>query len=152
MGITVLERLSGKIILAGSFSGLFYWDLVNDVALDLQGKPVSETGTMRPSEVMAAGALIHDEKLIGYADYSNGFQKVGATPQPLLEMWPKELSSYRISLYHFLFELHNGRFLRDFIGRWYILFVPITGIVFVTVIISGIFDWCWRRKPFFTIR
>jgi hypothetical protein len=148
MGITVLERLSGKIILAGSFSGLFYWDLVNDVALDLQGQPVSETDTMRPSEVMAAGALIHDEKLIGYADYSKGIQKVGATPQPLLEMWPKELSSYRISLYHFLFELHNGRLLRDFIGRWYILFVPITGIVFVTVIISGIFDWYWRRKPF----
>ena len=146
MGTTVLAKLTDHTLLAGSFSGLYYWNLDYDITLDLQGAPVSQTESMRPGEIMAAGALIQNETLIGYADYREGMQDNKSTPLSVQNLWPKEFSTGEISLYHFLFEIHNGRFLRDFIGKWYILFIPLTGIFLITVIVTGVFDWLWRKK------
>ena len=48
---------------------------------------------------------------------------------------------YRMPLWNYMFELHNGRFFRDLIGNWYLL-VPILGsLLFLLLTITGIYDW-----------
>ena len=58
---------------------------------------------------------------------------------------PADLHNNRLSFYHLLFELHNGRILRDLIGRWYIFFVPLAGSALLLITLTGIYDWCGRK-------
>ena len=94
---------------------------------------------------MAAAAIIDDGVFTGYADYKNGLRKLDNSPltdRP----FPMEGLEKRTSLYHFLFELHNGRFLRDALGACYILYVPLVGMALMLVVVTGTFDWLKRKK------
>ncbi|MEJ2544074.1 MAG: hypothetical protein P8Y99_08395, partial [Calditrichaceae bacterium] len=62
---------------------------------------------------------------------------------------PKELNrDYRMSLWNFMFELHNGRIFKDWIGGFYILIAPLGSLLFVLIILSGVYDWLilWQIK------
>ncbi len=144
MGTTVLESIGDNTFLLGSFSGLYKWDLKANSAVDLQGKRAVDSGQLRPGEVMAAGVLIDKGILRGYADYTRGLQPVDDIPLMDRPFSAEQLES-RTSLYHFLFELHNGRFLRDLIGAWYILYVPLAGMTLVLIVLTGTYDWLKRK-------
>ena len=149
MGTTVLEPLQGQQLLVGSFSGLYKWDVDENTGVDLAGKKAPPKAGLMPGEVMAAAAMIDNGTFTGYADYKRGLLGVDETPitnRP----FPTEQLEKRTSLYHFLFELHNGRFLRDIIGAWYILYVPFIGMALMLVVFTGTFDWLKRKKIFFT--
>lgn len=144
MGTTVLESIRDNKFLIGSFSGLYQWDPHADSAVDLKGNIAVDTGQLRPGDVMAAGVLISEGVLRGYADYTKGLQPVDDIPimnRPL----PIDQVEARTSLYHFLFELHNGRFLRDLIGAWYILYVPLVGMALLLIVLTGSYDWLKRK-------
>ena len=145
MGTTVLDTLGEGTLLVGSFSGLYVWNLTKNVAFDLQGKEAPAKAELRPAELMAAAAMVSEGVLTGYVDYKKGLQTPGNSPI-LDRPFPLERSVTRTSLYHFLFELHNGRFLRDFVGVWYILFVPLVGLGLMLVVATGTFDWLKRKK------
>ena len=145
MGTTVLETLGDGKLLVGSFSGLYVWNLAENVAYDLRGEKAPVEAALRPAELMAAAAMVSEGVLTGYVDYKKGLHTSGGSPI-LDRPFPVESSATRISLYHFLFELHNGRFLRDYVGVWYILFVPLVGLGLVLVVATGTFDWLKRKK------
>ncbi len=139
MGATVLKTLHDNELLVGSFSGLFTWNPDNDFALDMEGNTAVDTGQVRPGDVMVAGAIVRDGRYVNYVDYKTGLMGTGGRP------FPEKLLSKRTSLYHFLFELHNGRFLRDIIGSFYILYVPLVGLALMLVVFTGSFDWLKRK-------
>ncbi len=148
MGTTVLESLSDQQLLVGSFSGLYKWNVEENIGVDLHGNSAPEKAGLRPGDVMAAAAIIDDGTFAGYADYKRGLLNYNNTPI-LDRPFPAEQLENRTSLYHFLFELHNGRFLRDAIGAWYILYVPLIGLALMLVIFTGVFDWLKRKKILF---
>lgn len=148
MGTTVLESLNDNQLLVGSFSGLFKWNVSDGTGVDLNGKTAPTKAGLMPGDVMAAAAIMDDGILAGYADYKTGLRNPDNTPV-LDRPFPVALLENRTSLYHFLFELHNGRFLRDTIGAWYLLYIPLAGIALMLVVFTGTFDWLKRKKILF---
>ena len=47
--------------------------------------------------------------------------------------------------WNFLFELHNGRIFKGMLGSFYILIIPLGGIIGLLILLSGIFDY-WFIK------
>jgi hypothetical protein len=59
---------------------------------------------------------------------------------------PRAMSHrYRMPLWNYLFELHNGRFFKDWIGAFYLL-VPVLGsLLFFVLTATGVFDWVYLK-------
>jgi len=145
MGITVFEKYDNGHYLIGSFSGLYLWDPANPEIFDfITGLPYREAGIGRPVGDFKITGLIHDTKgRMFIADYSSGIvplQEGSSFP----EMPANMLSESRISLWNLCLEIHTGRIFEKFIGAFYILIVPLTGITGIIIVISGYI--LWRRK------
>ncbi len=144
MGVSVLKKLEGNRLVTGSFTGLYIWDLDGGAVEDISGKKNEKKLSPRQSGIMAASALVNNGELTGYADYRKGFTGYKNDKIKLAE--PDGLSKNNMSMYHFLFELHNGRFLRDLMGKSYIFFIPVVGFVFLLIVVTGVYDWCRRKR------
>jgi len=145
MGATVVKPLQDNELLIGSFSGLYRWNPNRTFATDMMGKRAEYTAQVRPGEMMVAGVLVADGVLAGYADYKKGLVEIDGKaivdrPSPV------GLVNNRSSLYHFLFELHNGRLFRDLLGSFYILYVPLLGMGLMLIVCTGVIGWLKRKQ------
>jgi hypothetical protein len=144
MGVTVLSPLSGQRLLVGSFSGLYVYDTANGMATDIKGKPVKKNAECRPMAGMVAGAAVHKGELQYWADYRTGLHSV--EPDKKDFCMPTAIAEEsRISLWHFLFEVHNGRIFRDWLGNYTWLIVPLGGLILLICVLSGTYDWFYRK-------
>jgi hypothetical protein len=134
--------------LVGSFSGMFAYHPQNDQSINLiTGRPAENYSTVRPADYMVTGyfetpngqAFItsHEQGLTGL----NGAKRDGRFQLPATM---NELHS--LSLWNFMFELHNGRIFKDFIGSWYILIAPLGSMLFLLIVLSGIWDWLYLKR------
>lgn len=62
------------------------------------------------------------------------------------EMPDHILKSAEMPLWTFLFELHNGRMFQGIFGKYTILFIPVTSLLFIMLVVTGIFDWFYKKK------
>jgi hypothetical protein len=53
--------------------------------------------------------------------------------------------NYRMPLWNYLFEIHNARIFRSFIGGTYILIIPLLGLLSILVLLSGFIDYLYKR-------
>jgi hypothetical protein len=53
--------------------------------------------------------------------------------------------NYRMPLWNFMFELHNGRLFKSLIGSGYILLVPLSGILLLLVSLSGVYRYIVKK-------
>lgn len=150
MGATVFKKEArdprGRKYLVGSMSGLYLWDRDTGRSVD------AFTGSL-PTEV--SGPPVGANMVMGYgetggtilwADYSRGL--LDARSNPLDWPMPVELSEGgRISLWHALFELHNGRMFEAVLGWWYWIVVPLSGLLFLAVICTGLYDRLVKTGP-----
>jgi hypothetical protein len=144
MGATVFERLDDGSIVVGSMSGLYMWNRSSHLMFDLytggapkgRGRPVGER------KIMGCYSLF--EPLV-CADYDAGLtDRQGRVSGPPM---PEELKDGgRISLWHFLFELHNGRLLSFLLGWWTWIVVPILGLALAFEVLSGLWERFGPRK------
>lgn len=141
MGTTVLKLVSGHHLLTGSFSGLF--------SVDLETKELTRgfTGAQpgRKHRSMICGALVKDGRLIGYAGYRKGFIKVAANDSISLSMPDALTEKAKISLWYGLFELHNTRLFTFLTHTNTWLIIPIAGILTLIILLSGCFDWYYKK-------
>ena len=93
---------------------------------------------------MPAGAAVQSGELRYWADYRNGLKSVHQDDPPLI-MPDRIIQDSRMSLWHFLFEVHNGRIFRDWIGKYTWLIVPLGGLALLLNVLSGCYDWLYRR-------
>ena len=146
MGATVLEALSNNRLLVGSFSGLYIWDAAGGHLTDVHGTPVGaevfHSGKL-PVQDMSAGAAVRGRDLVWWADYRHGMRSFPPNrPSPAM---PPLGKAGDMSLWHFLFAVHNGRIFRDWLGVWSWSLVPAGGALLLTCVLTGAYDWFYRR-------
>jgi len=145
MGATTLEPLKNYRTLVGSFSGLYE---VGDSIIDIMtGETVNEHSAIRPGEFMVTGftktpnnesfLFTHEQGVLPLP----GVELDGRFTQP--ESVPEQ---YKMPLWNYVFEIHNGRFFKGILGEWYILLLPIGSLLLVMITLTGVIDWLYHRN------
>lgn len=140
MGITVFEEdAPGKWII-GSFSGLYRWDMTENVIADYftntlysgkePGRPVSTALVSGFSKDLNTASPV-------IFDYKNGAEVLSENDV---------ISQQPMSLWNAALELHVGRCYSTFLGPFSELFVFLSGLLLVLVLISGLIV-IQRKKP-----
>ena len=145
MGAFVLESLTDSKLLIGSFSGMYVWDRVKQLGLDLQGKPLpsGRRGRIKPG-TMAAGAAVKGGQTQFWVEYRKGIQLMDQSGIKAFPM-PQSIEKAGMSLWHFLFECHNGRIFRGIFGQYTWLFITLGGIILMISVLTGCYDWLFRK-------
>ncbi len=153
MGCNVLKAIDDNIYLVGSFSGLFLWNIENGAVGDFftQKPYVEPQGMQSPIGTNMAAGFIEGKESAYWFDYNKGAQNITSsfikTPE-----FPKMTEEIRkkspMSLWNFSLELHTARIFEKWIGPFYILIVPLSGICILLVLISGFMLWwkLYRKK------
>ncbi len=147
MGCNVMKPLGNKILLVGSFSGMFLWNIETGAVADFfTQKPfVAPEGMQSPIGSKMAAGLVEGNENAFWFDYNSGAQTISsqARVQFFPEMPEEILKTSPMSLWNVALELHTGRIFEYLIGPFYILIVPIAGICILLVLISGFMLW-WK--------
>ncbi|MBI9053515.1 MAG: PepSY domain-containing protein [Bacteroidales bacterium] len=147
MGINVFERFDKDSYLIGSFSGLFLWNPNHDVVFDfISGKPYKGSSMERPFGSYAISGLIKDyQNKMHIVDYSNGIL-MGKGSINFPKMPENILSKAPMSLWNLCLEIHTGRIFHFLLSDFYILIVPLSGIIALVVILSGYLIYKRRKR------
>jgi len=143
MGVTVLENLGNNNLMVGSFEGLFSWNYKTGEVFDLiKNEPYYRQ--------LKKGPPIGDYKVSGFSsdykgqlivfEYQNGAINInhGADFSPMSQ---NIIENTPMSLWNFALEVHTGRIYSVLLGMFYILVVPIGGILILLTLVSGIVIW-----------
>lgn len=147
MGITVLEKIGDGHYLIGSFSGLFDW-------FPRQGMVVDRMTGLPPDPGLIKGPPIGNVTVTGYYELRPGsfivfdYGKGALQSSPgLIATMPEEIMSKSpMSLWNLCLEIHTARIWEPFIGGFYILIIPLSGIFILFILISGLWLWVLKRK------
>ncbi len=147
MGINVLEPFKNGSYIIGSFSGLFLWHPSHpEVYNYAQGKLHKEQNSGRPIGDYKITGLINSPDHQQYmVDYDKGIiplyheKEFPAMPDNVIK-------KSKMSLWNLCLEIHTGRFFRFLLSDFYILLVPLSGLVSILVVMSGYLLWKKRKK------
>ncbi len=136
MGVNVFEELTDHRVLIGSFSGLYIWNQKTNKAQNfLQSSK---------RQGMVTASLVKKKHLAAWVDYRKGLQIVDSSLLSLV--MPKSLNqSNQLSLWYFLFEFHNGRLFKDWLGKYVWIIVLSGGIFLLLNSITGFYDWLYKK-------
>lgn len=145
MGINVLEPFNDGAFIIGSFSGLFLWHPAHAKIYNYaQGKLHTGNTSGRPIGDFKVTGLVKD---INGKQYMIDYDK-GAIPlyheKNLPKMPDNVIEQSKMSLWNVSLEIHTGRFFMFLLGDFYILLVPLSGLMSIIVVFSGYL--LWRRK------
>jgi hypothetical protein len=144
MGATYLEIDENNNYIIGSFSGLYRF-YPNDNKYENLVKNSDKYSRIRPNkQAMLAGAFKYDNKIY-IATHLEGLKDINGKSVKLFEQ-PKIINEIKMPLWNWNFELHNGRILRFLIGKYYILLVPFSALMFFFVLLTGLYDWIFVYK------
>ncbi len=148
MGLTVFEKTGSSTYLTGSFEGLFLWNSETGEVFDY----IRKQEYSLPS---SPGKPIGDFLVSGFTrdflnreicfDYNQGAFDINA-PDNFPEMPSVISDNSPLSLWSVALEIHTGRIYQPLIGDFYILIVPITGLIVLFILISGFIVWLKIRK------
>lgn len=147
MGINTLQPAGHGAFLVGSFSGLFLWhpdypEVLNYVTGEVYKEPTSG----RPvGDYKVTGTITSAKGDIYMADYDRGIIPV-TSRKAFPEMPANVLKESKISLWNVCLEIHTGRFFQNLIGDFYILIVPLAGLLGMMVVLSGYLLYRKRYK------
>ncbi len=150
MGPTHFEALPNGHYRVASFNGIFDYDPDKNQAINLlTGRKAEKVSSVRPADIMVTG----------FFETKDGSQWITAHEQGIcnmqgkqVQLWPVPKSmndQHTISLWNYMFEMHNGRLFKFILGNFYILIIPLGSIGFLLITFCGLFDWAYRkfRKP-----
>jgi hypothetical protein len=146
MGINVFEKLGKGDYLVGSFYGLYRW--VPDYRFVQDHISKSTQFIINPSgpplgKFMSAGFIKKKSGEEFHIDYNMGALALNHKT-PLAKMPEQILQKAPMSLWNFALEVHTGRFFKFLFGDFYILLVPLLGLLVLTTLISGVIVWLKR--------
>ncbi len=146
MGITVLQQKSTYEYLVGSFEGLFLWNTQTGKITDyITKKPYKRPKRKGPpiGRFLVSGYVKINQQEC-FFDYNKGLCTFDGELSGLA--MPRILQQQPISLWNLMLEVHTARFYRAIIGSFYILIIPLVGLMTVFVLISGFFVWNKRHR------
>lgn len=145
MGINVFWQ-EGASYVVGSFSGLYRWNPFEHHLSDyLTGESVQPHSTLRsPFGALAiAGGIRLQNAVNVFFDYNSGaFTPKGDNSFP--EMPQEVVSKSGISLWNLALEIHTWRIVKFLVSDFYILVVPLAGILGVVIVLTGVVMWIIR--------
>ena len=143
MGVNAFEAIGQDQFLVGSFEGLFLWNSKTGSVYDyIENKPYIKPETKGPP----IGAHV----IAGYfrdaqnKDYIFDFGRGLSDTTLMAPMSQEIIEASPISLWNTAIEYHTGRIYSIFFGPFYILIVPIIGLMNLFIMISGFIVW-WKR-------
>lgn len=147
MGVNMLEQQNADNWIVGSFSGLFYWSKKTGKSMDAY--------TLKPISARRGGPPTISNAVSGYSndfsgspvifDYSQGARKL-KQGETFVEMPEQIIKNSRMSLWHLCLEIHVGRIYSPIIGVFSDLFVFISGLLCLSILISGYIVYRKRYK------
>jgi hypothetical protein len=143
MGLNVFKPLGEMKYLAGSFNGMFLWDVKTGGVYDFfTGKPYTPPeGIQNPIGANMSAGLVEAGKNTWWFDYNSGALPLSGKTFP--EMPEKIVESSPMSLWNVSLEIHTGRIFENLLGPFYILYVPLAGFFLIMVLVSGFLIW-WK--------
>ncbi len=147
MGATVFETYGRGGLLIGSFNGIFHWERSSGHFIDLlTHRRALNISNVRPAEIMITGYFTTPRGESFTTAHDQGLLPVGNARRNGRFLMPQSLDKhYRMSLWNYMFEIHNARIFQGFLGGFYILVVPLCSILFVLILLSGIYDWLYLK-------
>lgn len=145
MGVNAFELVDEHTLLVGSFEGLFLWDAQHGFVADYIKKgPVKqkERGGPPIGEFLVTGYSDDFSNGEYYFDFNTGMHELTGS-KGLVNM-PKEISELPMSLWNVALEVHTARIFQSVFGMFYILIIPVSGLVVLFILISGFVVWYQR--------
>lgn len=147
MGATVLDHDYRGNLLIGSFAGLYKVTNSGLFAENVIDKDEPMVSSVRPGASLITGYFKEPN---GYEYVTTHFGGLHNVQAPNLKTnkfkMPEFLSeNYTMSLWNYLFELHNGRIFQAFVGDFYIIIIPLSALMFILIIVTGVFDWFYIK-------
>lgn len=147
MGINVFWKENGSYIV-GSFSGLYNWNpFQHHLSNYLTGEKVEPHSTLSSpfgSLAIAGGARLSSNENL-FFDYNSGaFTPASNNPLPTMPRAMVDQSG--MSLWNLALEVHTWRILNFAISSFYILVVPLAGLLGIVIVITGIWMWIIRYR------
>ncbi len=141
MGATVFERLEDGFLI-GSFNGIYKVSedgIITDYTTKAKPEIVS---SIIPGKYMITGSFITPDKEEFITTHRKGILYLSGKSAEKRFPMPEELiKDNSMSLWNYMFEIHNGRFFKDLIGKLYILIIPFFSLFLFIVTVSGVIDW-----------
>jgi len=148
MGVNVLEKHSSGGILVGSFSGLFLWFPENNIIIDyITKQPTAPLVSSGPpvGNYLVSGYGYDEFNNEFYFDYNSGVFPLNSNNK-FPDMTIEILSKSKISLWNTMLEFHTGRIFKAILGNFYILIVPLIGLLIALISLTGYLIWFWIYK------
>jgi len=148
MGVTVFEKIDAITYLVGSFEGLFRWNSkTGEISDYIKKQPyTSPSRNSRPiGDYLVSGFTRDYKNQEFFFDYNMGAKNING-PERFAVLPQKIIIDSPISLWSIALEIHTGRIYHSLIGDFYVLIVPLTGLVVLFILISGFIVWL---NPFF---
>ncbi|MGB5988519.1 MAG: PepSY-associated TM helix domain-containing protein [Marinifilaceae bacterium] len=145
MGVTVFDEYKPGQWIIGSFAGLSMYNLNNNEAFSLMEGNISESEG-RPAPTMVTGCVVKSDSILFAISHYKGLCDLNGHKQTEIYHMPDFIrDNYRMPLWNYLFEIHNARIFRSFIGGIYILIIPLFGLLSIIILISGFIDYLHTR-------
>jgi len=146
MGTTVFSEYYKGGVLAGSFNGIFHISDDGKITDIITGENPGEIISFIPADIMVAGYFITPDG----EEFITGFEKGiiplnGVKREGRFDLPDKLKSDKSFPLWNYMLEIHNGRIFKDAIGGLYILIIPLGALLFILIVITGIYDWLFSR-------
>jgi len=147
MGINVFEQVSEFQILVGSFSGLFIWDFNTGIIHDyISGRRAVDMGGFGPPvgfDVITGYSKDYIGREVVF-DFNAGAYLLDRKG-PFSTM-PPQIKYLPISLWNTALEFHTARIYQSIIGDFYILIIPLIGIIIIFIQVSGFIVWYAKHR------
>jgi len=151
MGATVFDELKKGEWIIGSFGGIATYNVIDkEVNHILPQKP--DFNSVRPASTMITSYVQMSDSVIYLVGHYKGLCDINGVSLNVIKMPPYIEDNYRMPLWNYMFEIHNARMFRSFIGGLYILIIPLFGILSVLVLLSGFFDYMYAKYRKKTLR
>lgn len=145
MGVNVFDKLDRNTLLVGSFEGLFKWNINNGTIEDYikkQPPKLKPRGGPPLGEFLVTAYSPHFMGEEVFFDFNSGAHCIGS--KKAFPTMPVQIKEQAISLWNVSLEVHTARMYRIIFGRFYILFIPLAGLLILFVLLSGFIVW-WKR-------
>ena len=147
MGTNVFEQQSDSTLLVGSFTGLFLWNTKSGEIEDFIEKRAHIQTQKQGSPIgryIVSGYSNHFNNQELYFDYGHGAKIVGKKTN--FVTMPEIIQQQPISLWNLALEVHTARIYSYFIGDFYILLIPLFGLLIIFILVSGFIVWFKKHR------
>lgn len=147
MGVNLLKLLDDNTILIGSFSGLFRFYPESSYVQNY----ITKKEFLKPKYV---GMPLGEYMVTGYSDdfldkevyfdFNYGAKIINDTTD--FVTIPNKIKYQPMSLWNFALEVHTARIYQSFLGLFYMLIIPLSGLLMLFILFSGFIIWKKRYK------